>query len=105
MPQISAADVKALRDETGLPMMDCKKALQETDGDRAAAVQWLRERGKKVMGGRSDRATQEGRIAIHATFEPPVGTIVERLASFTAVARDDARPPTEASLTATTFMI
>ena len=44
MAQITAAAVKALRDRTGLPMMDCKQALQETEGDENAAVEHLRKR-------------------------------------------------------------
>ena len=47
MAEITAATVKALRDRTGLPMMDCKKALDECGGDSDVAVQWLRERGPR----------------------------------------------------------
>ena len=48
-PTISAKDVKALRDLTGAGMMDCKKALQETEGDVDAAVTWLREKMRKLL--------------------------------------------------------
>ena len=49
MAEITAAMVMKLRDETGLPMMECKKALQETNGDFELAKQKARESGKKIM--------------------------------------------------------
>ena len=61
MGDISAAAVKALRDETGLPMMDCKRALQEAGGDKQAAIELLRKAGQKVMQKRSGRETAFGR--------------------------------------------
>ena len=64
MADITAAMVMKLRDETGLPMMDCKKALQETGGDFELAKQKARESGKKIMSIRQDRSTEEGRIAV-----------------------------------------
>ena len=45
MAEITAAMVKSLRERSGLPMMDCKKALSETGGDETAAMEWLRKRG------------------------------------------------------------
>ncbi|MFK7959065.1 MAG: translation elongation factor Ts [Phycisphaerales bacterium] len=60
----TAKDVMALRQKTGMGMMDCKKALTENDGDAAAAVEWLRERMKGKMEERTERATGEGRIGI-----------------------------------------
>ena len=60
MAEITAAMVMKLRDETGLPMMDCKKALQETNGDFDLAKQKARESGKKIMSIRQDR-THRGR--------------------------------------------
>ncbi len=47
MAAITAADVKSLRDKTGLPMMECKKALAECGGDTDAAIEWLRKQGSK----------------------------------------------------------
>jgi len=47
MPEVSAAAVKALRDKTNLPMMECKKALEFSSGDETAAIDWLRKQGKK----------------------------------------------------------
>lgn len=61
---ISAKDVMTLRQRTGLGMMDCKKALQETDGDMDAAVELLRKELKGKMDERTDRAAGEGVIAV-----------------------------------------
>ncbi len=69
MAEITAAMVMKLRDETGLPMMDCKKALQETNGDFELAKQKAREAGKKIMAIRQDRSTEEGRIAVYASAQ------------------------------------
>ena len=77
MAQITAADVKALREQTGLPMMDCKRALQEAGGDRQAAVEALRKSGAKTMEKRAGRATSCGRVGVHADLAGGVGTIVE----------------------------
>jgi elongation factor Ts len=64
MAEISAKDVMALRNETGLAMMECKKALQETGGDVEAAKDYLRKKLKGKMDTRTDRAAGEGRIAV-----------------------------------------
>ena len=77
MAGITAAQVKDLRERTGLPMMDCKKALSECDGDQQRAIQWLRERGAQVLSKRMDRETSFGRFGIYASFDPPVGAMVE----------------------------
>ncbi len=77
MAEITAALVKRLRDETQLPMMECKRALQEVGGDMEAAKRKLREAGLKFMGGRQDRATEEGRIAIYTSLEPGLGAMIE----------------------------
>lgn len=65
---ISAEQVKALRDQTGAGMMECKKALLEADGDLEKAVTLLRERGLAAAAKRADRQTREGIIGhyIHA---------------------------------------
>ncbi len=75
MAEITAAAVKSLRDKTGLPMMECKKALKEVDGDEDAAIRALREAGKKLGEIRKDRATSEGRIAVH--FDANSGAMIE----------------------------
>jgi elongation factor Ts len=53
--QISASDVNKLRQQTGAGMMDCKKALTETNGDFEAAIDFLRKKGAKVAASRQDR--------------------------------------------------
>ena len=57
---ITASDVNKLRLQTGAGMMDCKKALQEANGDFEAAVDYLRKKGQKVAANRSDRDAKEG---------------------------------------------
>ena len=74
MTDITAAMVKQLRDATSAGMMDCKRALQETDGDFDAAVKLLRERGMAQAAKRAGRETSEGRVVV-ATGSG-VGTIV-----------------------------
>lgn len=61
---ISAQDVKALRDRTGVAMMACKKALEETNGDMEAAIEALRKRGAAKAADKADRETGEGRVAV-----------------------------------------
>jgi len=77
MSQITAAAVMALRDKTGLPMMECKKALTECGGDTAAAVEWLRKQGVKTQALRADRETSTGRLAVYADPAKGVGAIIE----------------------------
>ena len=62
MANITAADVNKLRQETGIGMMDCKKALVEAEGDFEKARDILRKKGQKVAEKRADRASNEGRI-------------------------------------------
>ena len=67
MAEITAALVKAFRDKTGLPMMDCKKALAEADGDAEKALTILREKGKlKMIEKGAERTTEEGVLATAA---------------------------------------
>lgn len=77
MAEISAALVRQLRDETGLPMMDCKKALTESNGDVAAAKEHLRKQGIKLSESRSSRETAFGRFGIYAGVDKKAGAIVE----------------------------
>jgi elongation factor Ts len=74
MAEISASLVKELRELTGAGMMDCKRALQETDGDLEAARKLLRERGMAQAGKRAGRETTEGRVLVRT--EAGVGAIV-----------------------------
>src|SRR5436190_11077836 len=64
MTEISAAMVKELRDATSAGMMECKRALQETDGDFDEAVKLLREKGMASAAKRADRATSEGKVGV-----------------------------------------
>ncbi|HVU87974.1 MAG TPA: translation elongation factor Ts, partial [Pirellulales bacterium] len=65
MAEITAKAVMALRERTGLPMMDCKKALQEVGGNEDAAVEFLRKQGIKTAETRIGRETSAGRIAVY----------------------------------------
>jgi elongation factor Ts len=77
MAEITAAAVMALREKTGLPMMECKKALQECGGNTDQAVDWLRKQGVKTQSLRADRETSCGRLAVYTDPAKGVGTIVE----------------------------
>jgi elongation factor Ts len=74
MADIPAKLVMQLRAETGAPMMDCKRALQETEGDFEAAKRWLRERGMAQAAKRADRETKEGLVGYR--IDNGRGTIV-----------------------------
>jgi elongation factor Ts len=76
MVEISAALVKVLRDQTGAPMMDAKRALQETNGDIEAAVRVLREKGMAGAAKRSDRETPEGKVGYRLAADAKRGTMV-----------------------------
>ncbi|MGH8395368.1 MAG: translation elongation factor Ts [Pseudomonas sp.] len=77
MAQISAADVKKLRDLTDLPMMECKKALLEAHGDQQRAIEILKEGFKKVQLKRQDNITSEGRIFARIKSDGSKGAMVE----------------------------
>jgi elongation factor Ts len=76
MAEISAALVKELRDRTGAGMMDCKRALQETNGDLDAAVTLLRERGMAQAAKRAGRETTEGKVGYRLADDGSKGTMV-----------------------------
>lgn len=86
MAEITAAAVKALREQTGQPMMDCKGALTEAGGDMEAAVRILRERNKKVQETRLGRDTEFGRIGLYVDPAKKVGAMVELLCESAPVA-------------------
>jgi elongation factor Ts len=77
MAEITAAAVMALRDKTGLPMMECKKALGECGGNTDQAIEWLRKQGIKTQAMRADRETSTGRLAVFADPAKNVGAIIE----------------------------
>ncbi len=87
--QISAGDVKALRERTGAGMMDCKRALQEAGGDVDKAVEILRVKGQAQAAKRGERAASEGTVQsyIHATGK--IGVLVEINCETDFVARND----------------
>ena len=89
MPEITAQAVKDLRERTGLPMMDCKRALQESGGDPEKAVELLRKEGKKTMEKRAGRATSSGRIAVYTDFAGGVGAMVDLRCESAPVAAND----------------
>jgi elongation factor Ts len=86
---ISATDVKELRERTGAPIMDCKAALAEAEGDMDKAIEVLRVRGQASAAKRSGRSTSEGIVTsyIHATGK--VGVLVEIQCETDFVARSD----------------
>jgi len=87
--EISAKLVKDLREKTGLGMMDCKKALQETEGDLEKAVEYLRKKGALKAAKREGRATSEGRIASYIHSNAKIGVLVELKCESDFVAKTD----------------
>ncbi len=83
----TAQDVKALRESSGAGMMDCKKALQETDGDIEAAKKWLREKGLAASAKREDREASQGVVSL--VIDGNVGAIVELKSETDFVAGSD----------------
>ncbi|NCX95596.1 MAG: translation elongation factor Ts, partial [Chitinophagia bacterium] len=73
---ISAAEVNKLRQQTGAGMMDCRKALTESNGDFEAAIDYLRKKGQKVAANRSDREAKEGVVIAKASDDNSYGIIV-----------------------------
>ena len=86
---ISAAQVKELRDKTGAPMMDCKKALSEAKGDLEQAVVLLRKRGATVAERKAGRATSEGSVTSYIHAGGKIGVLVEVNCESDFVARTD----------------
>jgi elongation factor Ts len=77
MPEISAADVKALRDRTGAGMMDCKRALTESGGDVEKAIEILRKKAGKRIEDRGDRIASEGTVQTYIHHTGKIGVLVE----------------------------
>ena len=86
---ISAKEVNQLRKATGAGMMDCKKALQEADGDFDKAIELLRKKGQKVSAKRADRDAKEGAIFIKANADNTKAAIIELNCETDFVARND----------------
>jgi len=91
MTEITAALVKALRDKSGVGMMDCKKALQENDGDMEAAVDWLRAKGLSKAAKKADRVAAEGVVALAVRPEGAgmIAAVIELNAETDFVARNE----------------
>lgn len=76
MSTITAADINKLRQATGAGMMDCRKALTESNGDFEAAIDWLRKQGQKVAAKRSDREAKEGVVLAKTTADNKSGIVL-----------------------------
>jgi elongation factor Ts len=74
---ITAADVNKLRQQTGAGMMDCRKALVESEGDFEKAIDYLRKKGQKVAANRSDREAKEGVVVARSNADGNYGIIIQ----------------------------
>jgi elongation factor Ts len=86
---VTAADVKALRERTGAPMMDVKKALEEAEGDTEKAIAILRKKGAASAAKRSGRGTSEGIVASYVHADGRKGALVEVQCETDFVARNE----------------
>ena len=86
---ITAAMVKELRDKTGVGMMECKKALQEADGDLQKAQDHLRKKGLADASKRSGRSTSEGLVETYIHLGSQIGVMIEMNCETDFVARND----------------
>jgi elongation factor Ts len=77
MAEITASMVKELREETGVGMMECKKALVEANGDKAAAIKILRESGMAIAAKKASRTAKQGIIAAQIAADAQSGVLVE----------------------------
>lgn len=89
MTTITASDVNKLRTMTGAGMMDCKKALQETNGDFDAAVDFLRKKGAKISANRADRDAKEGAIIAKVSGDKTSGVILQLSCETDFVAKNE----------------
>lgn len=86
---ISAAEVNKLRQQTGAGMMDCRKALTESNGDFEAAIDYLRKKGQKVAANRSDREAKEGVAVAKASADNTYGVVVQLSSETDFVAKNE----------------
>ena len=89
MADITSAMVKELRERTSAGMMDCKKALVESDGDMDKAIEWLREKGLSQAAKKASRIAAEGVVAQYTNEEGTIGAIVEVNCETDFVAKTD----------------
>ena len=87
--EITAAMVKELREKTGAGIMDCKKALSETNGDMEEGIRWLREKGIKASERSANRAASEGVVTSYIHAGNKVGVLLELNCETDFVARND----------------
>src|SRR5690348_12571609 len=87
MAEITAALVKELREKTGAGMMDCKRALSETQGDLEGAVDWLRKKGLSAAAKKAGRVASEGLVGIATRGK--IGALVEVNSETDFVARNE----------------
>ncbi|MBI5019995.1 MAG: translation elongation factor Ts [Ignavibacteriales bacterium] len=87
--EITSEQVKSLRDKTGAGMMDCKKALAESNGDMDKAIDYLRKKGAATAEKRADRATNQGVIEAYIHAGGRIGTMVEVNCETDFVAKTD----------------
>jgi len=86
----TALDVKALRDKTGLGMADCKKALEENDGDMEKAIDWLRKKGLAAAAKKAGRIAAEGIVESYIHPGGRIGVLIELNCETDFVAKTDA---------------
>jgi len=86
---VTAAQVKELRDKTNAPMMDCRNALAESKGDVEAAIVWLRKKGVATAAKKATRTTSEGSVASYIHAGGKIGVLVEVNCESDFVARTD----------------
>ena len=86
---ISAADVNKLRQQTGAGMMDCRKALMESNGDFENAIDYLRKKGQKVAANRSDRDAKEGVVIAKASADGTYGVVISLSSETDFVAKNE----------------
>src|SRR5579864_6760443 len=86
---ISAADVKKLRDMTNAPMMDCKAALTEAGGDMEKAIEVLRKKNAAIQAKKGERETAEGRIAVFIDPAKKIGAVLELRCESAPVVKSD----------------
>ena len=89
MADITAGLVKQLRDTTGVGMMDCKMALQATNGDIEAAIDWLKTKGLSKAAKKADRVAAEGVVALAISADGKTGAVIELNAETDFVARNE----------------
>ena len=89
MTAITSAQVRELRDVSGAPMMDCKKALDECAGDREKAIEWLRKRGVASAAKKASRNASDGSVSSYIHHNGKVGVLLEVNCETDFVARTD----------------